>query len=170
MRPRHYCRGRGGCSSCSATPPPRFNEAPALLPGKRRRYQALSEDVLHASMRPRHYCRGRARPRINHHGQSLAKQFASGASLAGRQSQRNRILGRGPPAILLIHNVKDHPRALPGIPAPPECSQPCGKTPPTLGAQPHTITVRRSTVSKLLPSVDTRGFTSSAGPRSRNST
>ena len=59
MRPRHYCRGRELQVARRPSKPHRFNEAAALLPRKR---QGTRTEVLasrRASMRPRHYCRGR---------------------------------------------------------------------------------------------------------------
>ena len=90
MRPRHWCRGRLGARSASRRRPCRFNEAPALVPGKARAAGGTVAGIG-ASMRPRHWCRGRRRAGL--------------ASLPPRQaSMRPRHWCRG--RLVLI--LKDH--------------------------------------------------------------
>ena len=61
MRPRRVCRGNRARNDGPARGRgPRFNEAPACLPGKCHAARAVRRPVLHASMRPRRVCRGNA--------------------------------------------------------------------------------------------------------------
>ena len=87
MRPRQVCRGKVGAAArsqppCSASMRPRqvcrgkwgwryvtvgfvwacFNEAPASLPGKGRRFGSGPDPGAGASMRPRQVCRGKQDP------------------------------------------------------------------------------------------------------------
>ncbi len=84
MRPRHYCRGRGGCAPRGRSRRSwRFNEAPALLPGKSFVHARDADGIKAASMRPRHYCRGR-----------VARGFGDAAA-GGAASMRPRHYCRG---------------------------------------------------------------------------
>ncbi len=90
MRPRHCCRGRLGKRVQLIIFHRRFNEAPALLPGKAQARDVLRDraEDTNASMRPRHCCRGRQRISIVEQHPHFGKTFSSGCRSGLRRSRR----------------------------------------------------------------------------------